>query len=135
MLLQLTIVGGGALALFVPVLCEILERWRRDPAYRSLKNVRRSVCDYYRGYFAARAFKRLGTILHLIDVQWPLMTYKALAAFRCDASGDGSDERYLRAAPGDRCDGVRPPRGIFVSDTSDAAAVDDSVETSRGGLD
>ena len=39
----------------------------------------------------------MGKIFHLVDVQWPLLAYKALCAFRCDADG------YLASSPSERC--------------------------------
>ena len=97
LLLQLGVVVVGAVVVLVPVYARILTQLRKDPTYRSFARVKASITDFYKGDFGQEVFTRLGKIFHLVDVQWPLLAYKALCAFRCDADG------YLTSSPSERC--------------------------------
>ena len=91
LLLQLGVVVVGAVVVFVPVYARILAQLRKDSSYRP------GITDFYKGDFGPEVFNRLGKIFHLVDVQWPLLAYKALCAFRCDADG------YLASSPSEKC--------------------------------
>ena len=91
LLLQLGVVVIGAFVVFVPIYARILTQLRKDSSYRP------GVTDFYKGDFGPEVFNTLGKIFHLVDVQWPLLAYKALCAFRCDAEG------YLPSSPSERC--------------------------------
>jgi hypothetical protein len=97
LLLQLGVVVVGALVVFLPIYARILAQLKKDPSYRSFARVKASITDFYKGDFGQEVFTRLGKIFHLVDVQWPLLAYKALCAFRCDADG------YLASSPSERC--------------------------------
>ena len=97
LLLQLGVVVIGALVVFVPIYARILAQLKKDSTYRSFARVKASITDFYKGDFGQEVFNRLGKIFHLVDVQWPLLAYKALCAFRCDADG------YLASSPSERC--------------------------------
>ena len=97
LLLQLGVVVVGALVVFVPIYARIMKQLKKDSTYRSFARVKASITDFYKGDFGQEVFTRLGKIFHLVDVQWPLLAYKALCAFRCDADG------YLASSPSERC--------------------------------
>ena len=97
LLLQLGVVVVGALVVFLPIYARILTQLKKDSSYRSFARVKASITDFYKGDFGPEVFTRLGKIFHLVDVQWPLLAYKALCAFRCDADG------YLTSSPSERC--------------------------------
>ncbi len=91
LLLQLGVVVVGAVVVFAPIYARIMAQLRKDSSYRP------GVTDFYKGDFGPEVFTRLGKIFHLVDVQWPLLAYKALCAFRCDADG------YQASSPSERC--------------------------------
>ena len=97
LLLQLGVVVVGALVVFLPIYARILTQLKKDSTYRSYQRIKTSICDFYKGDFGQEVFTRLGKIFHLVDVQWPLLAYKALCAFRCDDGG------YLTSSPSERC--------------------------------
>ena len=97
LLLQLGVVVVGAVVVFAPIYARIVTQLKKDPSYRSFARVKASITDFYKGDFGQEVFTRLGKIFHLVDVQWPLLAYKALCAFRCDADG------YLASSPSERC--------------------------------
>ncbi len=97
LLLQLGVVVVGAVVVFAPIYARIVTQLKKDPSYRSFARVKASITDFYKGDFGQEVFTRLGKIFHLVDVQWPLLAYKALCAFRCDAEG------YLASSPSERC--------------------------------
>jgi len=97
LLLQLGVVVIGAFVVSVPIYARILTQLKKDAYYRSFARVKASITDFYKGEFGQEVFTGLGKIFHLVDVQWPLLAYKALCAFRCDADG------YLASSPSERC--------------------------------
>ena len=97
LLLQLGVVVIGAFVVSVPIYARILTQLKKDAYYRSFARVKASITDFYKGDFGQEVFTRLGKIFHLVDVQWPLLAYKGLCAFRCDADG------YLASSPSERC--------------------------------
>jgi len=97
LLLQLGVVVVGAVVVFLPIYARILTQLKKDSSYRSFARVKASIMDFYKGDFGPEVFNGLGKIFHLVDVQWPLLAYKALCAFRCDADG------YLASSPSERC--------------------------------
>ena len=102
-LLQLGVVVVGALVVFVPIYARILAQLKKDSTYRSFARVKASITDFYKGDFGQEVFTRLGKIFHLVDVQWPLLAYKAFVLFGATPTATWHPRRRSDAASRTTC--------------------------------
>ena len=103
LLLQLGVVVVGALVVFAADLREDPNAAEKRFVIPVLRTSQGSICDFYKGDFGPEVFNRLGKIFHLVDVQWPLLAYKALCAFGATPTGTWHPRRRRDAASRTTC--------------------------------